>query len=69
MINKMHWKLFIAGIGFLTAAYLMYRWIKGKRPFSDTNSKGPVMSVYIQYWFGLILCAIGGIALFIESFF
>ena len=63
----MDWKLFLMGVGFLTAAYLMYRWIKGKRPFSDTNPEGMVPSIYIQYWGALILSAIGGIVFVIES--
>ena len=66
--NRMDWKLLIAGIGFLTAAYLMYRWIRGERSFSETStSLAP--TVYIQCWFGIILGAIIGIVFIIESFF
>jgi hypothetical protein len=64
----MDWKLFFIGMGFLTVAYLMYKWIKGKRPISQTNFKGPVPSVYFQYWAAVIMCAIGGIIFIIEAF-
>lgn len=66
----MDWKLFFIGVGFLTVAYLMYRGIKGEKPASEkTNGKGPVITVYIQYWGAIIMCAIGGIVFIIESFF
>jgi hypothetical protein len=65
----MNWKLFLLGVGFLTAAYLMYKWIKRKKPASEkTNGDSLVSAVFIQYWGALTMCAIVGIVFIIESF-
>jgi hypothetical protein len=66
----MDWKLFFAGVGFLTAAYFIVRNLKREKPASEkTDWKGPVLSLYIQGWGAFILCIIVGIVFIIESFF
>lgn len=61
-------KLFFTGVGFLTAAYLIYRSVKNDKPSSEkTNWNGPKLSTYIGLWGSVVLCIIVGIAFILQS--
>ena len=64
----MNWKLFFLGVGFLAAAYLFYRGIKGKKVASEeSNWQGSSPYVYVQGWGVIIIFTLLGVIFVIES--
>lgn len=64
----MDFKLFFIGVGFLVAAYLIYRNVKDEKPSSEqTNWEGPTLSTYIGLWSSVIMCTIVGIGFIFKS--
>ncbi len=64
----MDFKLFFTGIGFLLAAYLIYRSVKNDKPSSEkTNWEGPTLSNYVGLWGSVILCTMVGIVFILKS--
>jgi hypothetical protein len=60
------WKEFITGIGFLIAAYFIYKGIKGGPASEKTNWNGPTISLYVQGWGAMILCILAGIVMILK---
>ncbi|WP_316818643.1 hypothetical protein [Pedobacter nyackensis] len=61
-------KLFFTGIGFLIAAYLIYRNVKNEKPSSEkTNWIGPTLSTYIGLWGSVVICTMVGIIFILKS--
>ena len=63
----MNWKYLFTGIGFLLAAYFIYRWIKGGPSSEKNNWEGPTISLYIQAWGSIIICILVGITFIFKS--
>ena len=64
----MDFELFFIGLGFLTAAYLLYLFVKNEKPSSEkTNWEGPKLSTYIGLWGSVIICTIVGIVFIFKS--
>ncbi|MBD1366340.1 hypothetical protein IDJ77_21180 [Mucilaginibacter sp. ZT4R22] len=63
----MDWQYFFLGVGFLVAAYLIYRMNKGG-PSSEKNGwMGPALPLYVQGWGVIIMCVMVGIAFILKS--
>ncbi len=65
----MNYKLFLSGLGFLLASYLMYRFLlKGvKHSLESEDGNGPTLQNYVGLWGSVIICFICGIGLIIKS--
>jgi hypothetical protein len=64
----MDFKLFCIGLGFMIIGFLMYLYIRGKRPGSEEdNWEGSTGAVYVQFWGGLILCLFLGVIFILKS--
>jgi len=64
----MDFKHFFIGVGFLLAAYLIYRNVKNEKPSSEkTNWEGPTLSTYIGLWGSIIICTVVGVGFILKS--
>lgn len=62
-------ELFLGGLAFLVAGYLMYRFLlKGEKPASqETGGMGMTLSTYVGVWGGVILAYLVGIIFILKS--
>ena len=62
-------KLFLLGLAFLLAGYLIYRYLlRNEKPSSEeTNWEGMTRTNYVGLWGSVILCFTGGILFILKS--
>lgn len=63
----MKWNSLFISIVFLLTAYIIYQWIKNRKPFSKENRDGPILPLYVQGWGVFIICVLMVIVFFLKS--